>query len=56
MVLPTCQKCGQPIPKGKETIVPDDEKRILPLGQPGVFRVDIFKHTNAADCQSPKLN
>jgi hypothetical protein len=56
MVLPTCQKCGQLIPKGKETIVPHDEKRILVLGRPGEFKLEIFKHANEADCQPTKSN
>jgi hypothetical protein len=44
--------CG---PTGNETIVSDDEKRVLAVGQPGAFRLDIFEHTNETD-RLPKSN
>lgn len=46
-----CEKCGGVIEKGKETIMNDAERRILPTGRPGEFRVTLLKHANEADCQ-----
>jgi len=40
---PICQRCGEPIPEGKEILLTDDEKRALVQGRgvkslPGAFR------------------
>ncbi len=43
---PICQKCGVPIPAGKEILLTDDEKKALPPGLEGAFR-----HVNDSDCR-----
>lgn len=47
-----CEKCGGAVEKGKETLMTDDERRILATGRPGEFRVTLLKHADEADCRS----
>ncbi len=47
-----CEKCQEPIAKGKEAVLTDDEKKILNVG-PGSYRLALFKHADPADCRKP---
>ena len=48
MALPTCQKCGKPIPRGKETAA--GGAKIVHMA-PGQMAVLMFRHAHEADCR-----
>lgn len=51
-----CEKCGKQIARGKERVLSDEEKKVIPQGKPGAFRLGLFKHETEADCQAALSN